>query len=191
MTQTNISRRSISSDMTIDNRHIKGVAIVFNQPTDMGDFIETIHPISQEFIDTQDIFCLLDHDQSKVLARSNKGVGSLKLTVTPTGIEYDFEAPNTTLGDELIEHLKRGEISGSSFAFVPEDEVWYYEDNILHRDINSFTLLCDVSPVYNPAYNTTSCTLSPTSLRSKEQAQEDYKQHIIEENNKAISFIER
>lgn len=178
---------------SIDDRIVRGTAIVFNQPTDMGDYIETVKPISQEFLNTQDVFALLDHDPSKVLARSNKGQGSLKLTVTETGVDYEFVAPNTIYGDELIEHLKRGEISGSSFAFSlsPKDEVWYYnEDRVMCRDIHSFRGIYDVSPVFQPAYDTTSCNLSDQSLRSKEQCHKDYVNKIVADNNELINGIE-
>lgn len=187
--------RAFQADIQLtssDDRIIRGTAIVFDQPTDMGDYIETVKPISQDFIDNQDVFALLDHDPSKVLARSNQGQGSLKLTVTETGVDYEFVAPNTIYGDELIEHIKRGEISGSSFAFSlsPKDETWYYnEDRVMCRDIHSFRGIYDVSPVFQPAYDTTNCHLSDQSLRSKEQCHKDYVNKIVADNNSLISDI--
>lgn len=35
-----------------------------------------------------------------------------------------FEAPNTALGDELLEGLKRGDITSSSFAFTVGKDNW-------------------------------------------------------------------
>ncbi len=39
-------------------------------------------------------------------------------------MEYEFEAPNTTLGNDLLEMVKRGDVYQSSFAFTVEAEDW-------------------------------------------------------------------
>ena len=71
------------------------------------------------------MLCLLNHNEDKgVLARSNKGVGSLTLSIDDRGLKYSFEAPNTALGDELLEGLRRGDISTSSFAFTVKSDSW-------------------------------------------------------------------
>ena len=76
-------------------------------------------------IEKSDILCLLNHNEDKgVLARSKFGVGSLSLSVDSTGLKYRFDAPNTAVGNELLEGLRRGDISTSSFAFtIDNDEV--------------------------------------------------------------------
>ncbi len=35
---------------------------------------------------------------------------------TGNAMEYEFEAPNTTLGNDLLEMVKRGDVYQSSFA---------------------------------------------------------------------------
>lgn len=35
-------------------------------------------------------------------------IEALELTIDDTGLKYRFEAPNTVLGDELLEGLRRG-----------------------------------------------------------------------------------
>jgi len=97
---------------------------------------------------------VLNHQNERgILARSKNGSGSLILEVDETGLKYLFEAPNTALGDELLEYLKRGDITGSSFAFVVKEDKWENRDGSYLRRIKSFDLLFDVSPVFNPAYN--------------------------------------
>ena len=85
-----------------------------------------ITPESVEgLIDRSDVLCLLNHNEDKgVLARSKYGEGSMKLEVDEVGVKYTFEAPNTALGDELIEGIKRGDITTSSFAFTVGDDKW-------------------------------------------------------------------
>ena len=104
-----------------DSRIVEGYAIVFNSESrDLGGFTEVIEPTALEGVLQQsDILCLLNHNEDRgILARSKYGAGSLKLEVDSTGLKYSFEAPCTNLGDELLEGLKRGDITTSSFAFT-------------------------------------------------------------------------
>lgn len=128
-------------------------------------FVEVIKrgAITDETIKTSDVFALLNHNENTVLARSNHGVGSLTLRVDNDGVYYEFEAPNTANGDELLEHIKRGEISQSSFAFSVSNEdgaeTWTKRsDGIIERQINKISRLYDISPVYQPAYTETTCS---------------------------------
>ena len=104
-----------------ESRMVEGYAIVFNSESkDLGGFVETIEPRALEgVLEQSDILCLLNHNEDKgVLARSNKGNGSLTLEIDDKGLRYSFEAPNTSLGDELLEGLKRGDISTSSCVLL-------------------------------------------------------------------------
>ena len=113
---------------TIESRHIEGYAIVFNSlSNDLGGFREIIEPtaITDELIKNSDILCLMNHDIKKgVLARSYQGRGSLKLDIDEHGLHYSFDAPKTALGDEVLEGIRRGDISKCSFAFVCGEDVW-------------------------------------------------------------------
>lgn len=147
-----------------ESRMVEGVAVVFNSESkDMG-FVETIdqRAITQETIDKSDIFATLDHNKERgILARSRYGKGTLKLELKDDGLHYSFEAPNTPLGDELLEYLSRGEITTSSFAFVVDKEngdEWYRDERgQLRRNIKKIYRLYDVSPVFEPAYLETDC----------------------------------
>lgn len=153
------------------SRTIQGYAVRFNEESENLGFYETIMPesISQETLDKSDIFALLNHDESKILARSKNGVGSLKLELREDGLFYSFESPKTAIGDELLEHIKRGEITGSSFAMVVDagGDKWEKRDGNYYRTITKIAQLYDVSPVYQPAYSTTTA-----EARSKEKMEE-------------------
>lgn len=124
--------RGVSCRAIVDeeSRHVEGYALLFNtdsQPMWGGDMIERIAPtaLDGDILGKSDILCLMNHDERRgVLARSRMGQGSLKLEVDEKGLRYSFDAPNTALGNELIESLKRGDISESSFAFTVEDDNW-------------------------------------------------------------------
>ncbi len=146
-----------------DSRLVEGVAIVFNSSSQNMGFYETILPsaIDEDTIKRSDIFCYLNHDENRgVLARSRYGSGSLSLTIENDGLHYRFEAPKTQLGDELLSYLERGEITTSSFAFTVAEngQRWYRDsDGVLHREISKIDRLFDVSPVFEPAYEATTC----------------------------------
>lgn len=170
MTKERVERRSASiSSINVDTRTVEGYAIVFNSQSEDLGFREVIAPsaVTEDTINTSDVFCLFNHNPEKVLARSKYGKGSLTLTLDDRGLKYSFEVPNTELGNELLEHVRRGEIDGSSFAFIvsSEDgsEVWENINGTTHRTINKIECLVDVSPVWTPAYSATS-----VSARAKE-----------------------
>jgi HK97 family phage prohead protease len=101
----------------------------------------------------------VDHDVSKVLARSKFGRGSLRLFKTARGLEFETEAPDTQLGRDMLVMLERGDYSQCSFCFslpAQDADVWYRnENNELCREIRNFDKLYDVSIVYDPAYDMT------------------------------------
>lgn len=146
--------------VTPDNRLVEGYAIVFNsESNDLGGFREVIDSRALDgVIDHSDILCLLNHNEDKgVLARSKYGEGSLCLEIDDRGLKYMFEAPNTSLGDELLEGLRRGDITTSSFAFTVGKDRWEKRDDGSYlRTIVSIQELFDVSPVYRAAYDATS-----------------------------------
>ena len=165
------------------SRHVEGYALMFDTQSEYLGFYETISrsAITQELVDSCDVFACFNHDMNKVLARSNNGQGSLKLTVDNVGLKYEFDAPNTSLGDELIEYLTRGDINKSSFAFYidpldEEAEVWESKDGTYFRTINKIAEIVDVSPVWQPAYSATS--VSKRALDKIEQLETERKNCI-------------
>ena len=152
--------RSIARAFTTNGRTVSGYAIRFNEDSAFMGFTERISPsaLPASMLENADIFAYFNHDWGKVLARTPN---SLKLDLRNDGLYYEFEAPNTQDGNDLLEHIKRGEMYGTSFAFsLPEDgsgEVWTkQEDGTYLREIIMFDALYEISPVYTPAYPTTS-----------------------------------
>ena len=152
--------RSIARAFTTNGRTVSGYAIRFNEDSAFMGFTERISPsaLPASMLENADIFAYFNHDWGKVLARTPN---SLKLDLRNDGLYYEFEAPNTQDGNDLLEHIKRGEMYGTSFAFsLPEDgsgEVWTkQEDGTYLREIVMFDTLYEISPVYTPAYPTTS-----------------------------------
>ena len=170
-----------------DGRYIEGYGSVFNSRShDLGGFTEIIAPGAFDgVIEKSDVKCYLNHDSSRgILARSRNGEGSLHLSIDERGLKYEFEAPNTTLGDEVVEGLKRGDYDESSFAFTVEDETWTREEGGTYlRTINKIKMLYDVSIVPNGAYSDTSVALrSLEAFKAQEvPVQEEVKEEVREE----------
>jgi HK97 family phage prohead protease/HK97 family phage major capsid protein len=184
----NLERRSFDIEFReAESRKVEGYASVFNSRSkDLGGFTEVIDPAAfNGVIERSDVLALLNHDQDRgVLARSRKGVGSLTLTVDERGLHYSFDAPNTALGNELVEGLKRGDISTSSFAFTVAGEKWTKEeDGSYLRTITQIDKLYDVSPVYNEAYEDTSVALRSLEAARAEEQEEVEDEEPKDENN--------
>lgn len=148
--------------ITSNERKVSGYAVLFNSQSEDIGFFETIEPsaIDEETIKRSDIFAKFNHDDDKILARSKYGEGSLSLTIDDKGLYYQFEAPNNIWGDALLEHLRRNEITSSSFAFTVANggDKWEKRNGIMYRTISKIDNLFDVSPVFQPAYSNTTCT---------------------------------
>lgn len=171
-----------TSEVLADSNTIYGKAISFDTlSVDLGGFRETIKrgAITQELIDNADIFARTNHDNDYILARSKYGKGSLSLELRDDGLYFSFELPNTEKGNELREHIKRGEITQCSFAFItakePNAEVWRKENGIVYRDIYKIGYLGDVAPVYRPAYEETYVSLRAMECAKTLKEEEELK----------------
>lgn len=152
------------------SRLIEGYAVVFGVRSQvMYDykagqyFEEVIHreAITPELLQRSDIKAVMEHNVERLLARSNRGEGSLRLSVDEVGLRYSFEAPETTDGNDALELVRRGDLSGSSFAFrstTPSYTVrtWDKERRIWLYERKGFDSLHDVSITADPAYVQTS-----------------------------------
>lgn len=151
------------------SRIIEGYAILFGVPSaplwtdDDSEAREVIDAgaVTKEFLDGCDIKMTMFHNRQLLLARSQKGVGTLSYEVDSKGVKFSFEAPRTADGDKALALVSRGDIAGCSFAF----STYYYDDGFVQRsaevkdgrtyityrvkvitDIDDFTLAAD--PVY-------------------------------------------
>ena len=182
-----------TSEVLADSNTIYGKAISFDTlSVDLGGFRETIKrgAITQELIDNADIFARTNHDNDYILARSKYGKGSLSLELRDDGLYFSFELPNTEKGNELREHIKRGEITQCSFAFItakePNAEVWRKENGIVYRDIYKIGYLGDVAPVYRPAYEETYVSLRAIECAKTLKEEEELKAMQEEDETEKI-----
>jgi HK97 family phage prohead protease len=127
-----------------------GYAAVFDQTTDLG-WMGKERLARSAFDDRlgDDVRALWNHDASALLGRST--AGTLRLSVDSTGLEYEVDLPDTTLGRDMRVLVERGDVDGASFGFVPGEWSWDEEQEL--RTHLSVRRLVDVSPVTFPAYD--------------------------------------
>jgi phage head maturation protease len=146
-------------------------------------FREIIQPeaVTMDFLMTQDIKLNMLHDRKQTVARWNKGKGSLRLTLTSEGLDFEFDAPKCDLGDRCLEMVRRGDYSGCSFEFYPKDYDVVERGNgkkdvlVKHR---SFAKLTALTIGLDPAYTATS--VNARELYEKTEAGKAEKQAEIE-----------
>lgn len=183
------------------SRKICGYAIMFNVPSvilDKDDHYEEreiIKPcaVTKELLDGCDILMTMYHNREIVLARSNKGKGTLSYRIDSKGVFFEFDAPNSPNGDEALELVRRGDITGCSFIFGS----YYYDDEYVRREekkVNGVTqvtcFVLKMTGVYDftittkPAYPDTS-----VEAREAQERKAQRKAREIREIRERIGFI--
>ena len=137
---------------------IIGYAAKFDtRSNNLGGFVEVIAKGAFDDVLENDVRALFNHDRNFVLGRVP--AGTLKLSIDEVGLRYEITPPDTqTVRDLVLEPLKRGDITQSSFAFrLPSDGYRWDEgdDGVYVRTITRISKLLDVSPVTYPAYDDT------------------------------------
>lgn len=140
----------------------RGHAAVFGSPTWIGPpkvgFWEQVSAGAfADAIQRDDVRFLIDHDPSKVLARTKNG--TLRLSEDDKGLAVDADLAPTSLGKDLEILLKRGDISQMSFAFQVVKDSWGELDSGDEIRTLEQVKLFDVSAVTYPAYEDTTASL--------------------------------
>lgn len=179
-----------------EGRTIEGYAVVFGQESRvMYDrekqraFVEVIErgAITEEMLRDCDVKALLEHNKQRLLARYNRGAGSLTLELDDYGLKYRFDAPNTVDGDFAVEMIKRGDIYGSSFAYFANDKdkskvSYSMKDGLLTRTVHRIDRITDISPVSDPAFFGTDVTVRSMDDMIAELSGEN-REYLVELNN--------
>lgn len=131
-------------------RRLEGYAARFGVETRLGGFIEVIAAgaFKQSLAVGRDIVGLVDHDQTKLIARTKSG--TLKLLEDSTGLAFDLSLPDTQAGRDVLALAERGDLGGMSFGFTvsKDGERWTGS----RRELRSVNLI-EISVVSSwPAY---------------------------------------
>ncbi len=170
-----------------ESREIEGRPIVFGvrsvnltpwNPT--RKVYEILEPgcISRELLAKSDVILNLNHSNlvPDVLGRfRNSDKDTLSLALRGDGVDCRCDLPKTNNANDALELMKRGDITGMSFAFEDdledsENGVSYEKTNDIEdgkevwlRHVKKITALYDVAIVTHPAYEQTSVGLREAS----------------------------
>ena len=171
-----------------ESREIEGRPIVFGVRSvnlvpwsTTRKVYEVLEPgcISRELLQKSDVVLNLNHNSDVVNVlgrfRNNPERDTLKLEMRGDGIDCRCDLPKTNNANDTLELIKRGDITGMSFAFSDD---WEDSENgvslektndvedgkeVWIRHVKRITGLYDVSIVTHPAYEQTSVVSRETS----------------------------
>jgi HK97 family phage prohead protease len=122
-TAAKLEKRAMVAEIRAKGRRLEGYAATFNNEARIGDrFTETIvqGAFSGSLSGNKDILAFVDHDSSKVLARTRSG--TLRLSEDNHGLSFDLDVPDTQAGRDVLALAERGDLGGMSFGFNAIDE---------------------------------------------------------------------
>lgn len=157
---------------------LEGMPIVYDQPTTINDpagaYIEIIRAGALDHADLSDARLLYNHDLSKVpLARTPK---TMQLIHDPAGLRMVADLPDTAEAQSVYTAVRRGDLSGMSFAFKVPKGGDSYDAKTKTRTISRIEKIYEISVVPFPAYPQTSVEArtafeaEAVSLRRKTEA---------------------
>ena len=158
-----------------ESRTIEGYALKFGVRSRLlcdwwNNYYEVLEPgcVTREMLDKQDIKLTMFHDRQLVLARSNKGNGTLSNEVDKVGVNFWAEMKHTVDGDKALELVSRGDIAGCSFIYSTDegdsenavsyerlDEKGDDGEDILMRHVKRIDNVYDFTITTDPAYEQT------------------------------------
>lgn len=156
----------------VTGNRITGYAAVFSRPTALAGHDEQIAPGAFDAVladPATDVRAMFNHDAGRILGRQS--AGTLRLDVDEVGLRYEVDLPDTSYAADLRAMIARGDVSGSSFGFIPAQ--WRDELQASGRRLRTHTSigrLIDVSAVPMPAYAEATVALRSLDPRAAARA---------------------
>ncbi|MEJ7567426.1 MAG: HK97 family phage prohead protease [Gaiellaceae bacterium] len=164
-TTTAPEQRTIDVDVqALDTRGrtVVGYASVYNiLSEDLGGYREMIAPGAFADVLDSDVRALLNHDPNEVLGRTKSG--TLRLFDEQRGLRFELDLPDSPLGQNVRESVRRGDLDGASFRFVVGEEDWTGEV----RTVTKVRQLLDVTIATFGAYPAASVELRTRPNKEK------------------------
>jgi uncharacterized protein len=135
-----------------EGRQLRGYAIVFNRTSqDLGGFVEQVAPeaVQRTLREGADVFSLFNHDWAYVLGRSS--AGTMRMMNDPYGLQMVTDPPDPVYPANLIESVRRRDITSMSFGFQTLEDHWDWDQEIPLRTLLDIRLI-EGSIVPRPAY---------------------------------------
>ena len=158
-----------------------GVPIVYDTPTTINDpagkYVEVIRRGALDGADISDVRLLYNHDLNKVpLARTPR---TMRLDIGPAGLEMQATLPDTAEARAVYEAVKRGDLTGMSFAFTVPVGGDQYNPATNTRTITKIEKVYECGVVPFPAYPSASIEARSAQAKSLKLFDEKKRARIL------------
>lgn len=164
--QPDLERRA--ANVAAQGTTIRGIAIPFGSLSeDLGGFVELWHPgaVDRTLAEGLDVRALVNHDPASIIGRTK--AGTLRLRKADDGLHVEITPPDTTVGRDVLESVRRGDVDGMSIGFrvMPGGERFERRADH-HVRIITDARIVETSIVTFPAYSATDATVAQRALQA-------------------------
>lgn len=111
----------VRGELAGDGNTLSGYAAIYGEVAETTNegWAEAIAPGAFDAVladPATDARAVFNHNMAHVLGRQS--AGTLKLRSDDVGLHYDIHLPRTTFAEDLKEMVRRGDVTGASFAFA-------------------------------------------------------------------------
>jgi len=149
------------------NAEIRGYGVVFNSDSvpmyvwdDQRGVVKVVERITRSSMasaDMSELVATFNHNFDYILGRTSNE--TMEVRTDDKGVYYAVKPSNTTYAKDLLENLRAGNVTGSSFYFSMDSNEGYdfkeREDGMLEATPRKITKIYEMGPVTSPAYPAT------------------------------------
>lgn len=169
-----LERRALPHGATVDTTSARpalvGYAVHFNELSEPitgphgAAFRERVRPSALARLrERRDVKALVGHDAARVVGSTK--AGTLTLQVDSIGLRFRLEPPDSPIGADLLEAVRRGDMDAMSFAFrvLPDGETWSRDERPPVRELTDIDVF-EISFVAWGAYRTAAAHVEQRAL---------------------------
>lgn len=187
-----------------ESRTVEGHACVFGVRSlnlvpwdDEIEIFEVMEPgcMDDQLLRSSDVVLTSFHNNENIMGRSYRGKGTLLLSLNARGLLTNCELPRTSVANDILELIRRGDITGMSFAYTADEKngVTYERvgmsesgKSVWIRHVKRVTGLYDVTIAGHPAYPQTDIAnreVGEAILEAIKRPLLDEEQHLRQQEN--------
>jgi uncharacterized protein len=174
--RADLEYRSVT-ELRAVGRRLAGHAAVFNVSADIGGrFRETIirGAFTKTLTTRTDIVALVDHDATRLLARTASG--TLRLSEDAKGLAFEIDVPETQLGRDMLTMAARNDLGGMSIGFHATSESWPTPDT---RELRAIDLVeISIAQAW-PAYDQTTIALRNRTTSPRDEVSPAVRRRLL------------
>jgi HK97 family phage prohead protease len=102
--------------------------------------------------------------------------GTMRLREDDKGLWIEVDPPETQVGRDVVEYIRRGDVTGQSFMFTIKQEEWIFAKSKEDKDLRIIkeVELYEAGPVTMAAYSDTTVGLRSSTDTAYEQARNEW-----------------